>query len=96
MEVRQLPGPVELGDSPAEPCARTLGQQLGSSGCKVGLEEQELLERDSRIGRCSIKRGTMNHKEEEEQSQGHVWAKPTTPWAYLHQHPQLKAACAQL
>lgn len=33
VELRQLPGPVELGDSPAHAHACTLGQQLGSSCC---------------------------------------------------------------
>jgi len=83
VEMRQLPGPVELGDSPACPHACTLGQELGSSCSKVAVEEQELLERDCRVGRCSIKRGTMNSKEEEEQSEDHVWAKATTPQADL-------------
>lgn len=94
--MRQLPGPVELGDSPAHPHAHTLGQQLGSSCGKVGLKEQELLDRDGWVGGCSIKRGTMDHEEEEEQSQDHIWAKTTTPQTDLQQHPQLKAACAQL
>lgn len=96
VEMRQLPRPVELGDSPARPHARSLGQQLGSSCGEVGLEEQELLERDGRVGGCSIKGGTMKSEEEEEQSQDHVWAKATTPRADLQQHPQLKAARAQL
>lgn len=96
VELCQLPGPVEAGDSPACPCTHSLGQQLGPCACQAGLQEQELLQGHRGVGGGSVGRGAVGSGEEEEQGQDHVQAKATTPGANLHQHPQLQAARAPL